>query len=161
MFVVGFEKESGVKHWLTAAALAASPVKAKAGGDMASKVREAFSKTQIGREISHSANNQLGRAAEKLKSIRLFGEEAASAAPVAAKGAHGASVAKAVEETKKAKPTLDLKDGNTLEFGYKKFKARAKPGATEFDYELPKGAKMTVADRGGEKSFSVGFEKEF
>ena len=145
MFSAGFEKEAGIKHWLTAAAMSGMPMKAKS--DMASSVRDAVSKTSIGREISANANS----AVNKLRSVRLMGGGASASAA----GKASAAV------TKSHGPSLDLKDGNTLELKYNKFKAKAKPGERSAELELPKGAKMTVADRGGNKSFSVGFEKEF
>ena len=148
MFHAGFEKEAGLKHWLTAAAIAGTPMKAKA--DMASTLKDAVGKTQIGREVSSNAN----KAVDKLRSVRLFGEKAATSAG-------GKVTSNASSAAKSAKPSLDIKDGNSLEFKYNKFKARAKPGETAAELELPKGAKMTLADRGGNKSFSVGFEKEF
>lgn len=148
MFSHGFEKEAGLKHWLAGAAIAASPVKAKAN-DMTNAVGKALQKTEMGKTVEHTVNKHLS----KLKSYRLFGEEAAGAA---SKGGGGAK-----EVAKKLKPSLDIEDGKRLKFNYGKFHAHAEKGKAGATFDLPKGAKIDVADTGGDRSFRIGFERSF
>lgn len=145
-FCGGFEKEAKLKHWLAAAALAGSPAKAKAGENMAESVGKAVRATSAGRALESNVN----KAVEKARNIKLFGGESAGVG----KGGGAASA-------QKAKPSLSLHDGSKLQLDYGKFHARAKRGETGASFDLSKTTKIDVADNGREKSFRIGFEKDF
>lgn len=152
MFTLSFSKTAGLKHWATAAMIAASPVKAHAH-DMASTVGKALEttarSTQTGRNVEHNVNKYLQRAGN----IRLFGKEKAAETA-------GKSVA---QSAKKTGPDLavNIKDGNRLQADYGKFTAHVKPGEAKAQYNVSPTTNVSATSSGGEKKFMLGYNKSF
>lgn len=146
MFTAGFEKEAGLKHWITAGLMAATPTKSKA--DMVGTLRNALGKT----ELSRSIGKNLEEHAEKLKSLRLLGRQQRAAAQKGAGKAGAAAASKGY--------ALDLKDGNKLQLSYDKYKIHAKPGEVGATADLGSKGSLSLNSK-GRGHFALGFEREF
>lgn len=153
MFVEGFEKEAGLKHWATAAMMAASPSKAKASSSVMDALKttgSAVQKTQIGQQASANVNQYL----KKAQNIKLFGNSGGERVAGASAGASAAAKSR-------AKPSLYLKDGNKLELDYGKFRGSADPKGLKANYDIGKGFNAEASHSGGENKASLFWKKDF
>lgn len=152
MFARGFEKEAGLKHWATAAAIAASPMKGHAGAkDMLNTVGRAAKQTEVGRQVTSKANEYLKRA----QNVRLFGK-----GPEGAGKAAGS--AKVGGRAGGRGPDLSIRDGNRLQYTHGGFEASLDHrGGAKARYQLSKNWGAEAEARGGERKAGVFFKKEF